>query len=206
MRKIKHFKVHSLKAIIIDNFFNNAEYNELLEESLFLLNNDLLEPPNPTFSAKDKNENLLRNNTGLFLDLYYNENRSQSKILTLTRQLFSPEVCEELLKIDYFYHYFLYSNTDCTMLNYYEDNEFYKPHTDSSVITTLFWLFKSPKSFKGGDLILNHNKKIKCLSNRLVIFPSIITHEVTKVSIPTHLKNQGNGRFCITNFVLIKHH
>ena len=203
MRKIKHFKVHSLKAVIIDNFYSIDDYNHLLDESLHLLNNNLLQSPRYTGSAKDDNGNFMKNNMALFLDEYYVNDRSQSKILTINRKIFTNEVCTELLKSDFFYNYYSKSNHDSSLISYYEDHSYYLQHTDDAIITVLFWLYRSPKSFKGGDLILNGTKKIKCLNNRLVIFPSIIPHEVTAVSIPNHLKNQGNGRFCITNFVYI---
>ena len=46
--------------------------------------------------------------------------------------------------------------------------------------------------FEGGNLIFDNNI-IECVANRIVLFPSILMHEVDKI--------KGTGRFSITHFI-----
>lgn len=47
------------------------------------------------------------------------------------------------------------------------------------------------------------NLKIDCIENRMVIFPSILDHEVLMVEMTEEDENQKNGRYCITQFIKI---
>ena len=59
---------------------------------------------------------------------------------------------------------FCHTNSDSTMISYYDTGKYYKPHIDSTHFTCLIWLFKEPKQFKGGDLKLIPAKEtIECV-------------------------------------------
>ena len=60
---------------------------------------------------------------------------------------------------------FCHTNSDSTMISYYDTGKYYKPHIDSTHFTCLIWLFKEPKQFKGGDLKLIPAKEtIECVA------------------------------------------
>ena len=96
--------------------------------------------------------------------------------------------------------HFCGTNTDSTMVSYYDTGKYYKSHTDAVQFTCLIWLFKEPKQFKGGDLKLVPAKQtIECVSNRMLFFPSYLNHQVTKVSSNKKIPF-GQGRYCVTHF------
>ena len=72
------------------------------------------------------------------------------------------------------------TNRDTSFISYYEDADNFKPHFDVFQFTALIWLYKEPRDFEGGDLILHdfENKKIELKNNRLVFFPSYYLHSV----------------------------
>ena len=93
---------------------------------------------------------------------------------------------------------FSQTNNTHTVINYYENNESYSKHFDVFQYTMLIWLYKKPKSFKGGDLTFDSmNKTIECKYNRMILFPSWYWHSVSEVK---ELKKSGHGRWCITHF------
>ena len=88
------------------------------------------------------------------------------------------------------------------LLNYYEDRNYYKPHPDQGLMTCLHWFYKEPKSFEGGEFIISdYNKKIELANNKMIIFPSMLKHEVTPIEMKEEDKGKKLGRWCITTFL-----
>lgn len=206
---INKIKVLKFYVLVIDNFYEQSEYELMLNECIFFSKNNLLLSEEYTKSATDKNGNPLKNNKGIFLDEYYRLiaklPRESSNILKFNRKNFNHDIIELFIKIDIIYKYILGSNFDTTLLSYYENNHDYQPHSDSGMITSLHWLFQTPKLFSGGDLIFtDSNKKIKCMPNRVIFFPSFLTHMVTPVKMKEKHVNKQFGRFCISNFCSYK--
>jgi hypothetical protein len=85
----------------------------------------------------------------------------------------------------------------CTMLvNYYGENDYYKPHVDDSVKTFTIFLSKEENAFTGGDFKFNDlDVTIPFKNNSYVVFGKGLTHEVT----PVHLKKE-TGRYSLTYF------
>jgi len=90
------------------------------------------------------------------------------------------------------------------MISYFENSDYYEPHHDCACITVLSWLYREPRRFSGGDLIIENDLKVDCLNNRTIVFPSILKHEVTKIRMDKRDMNQNLGRFCITQFTLFQ--
>ena len=89
---------------------------------------------------------------------------------------------------------------ETSFLSYYEDGDYFKPHEDNCKLTVLNWMYKEPKRFTGGDLVFpDYNKTIAIESNKVIIFPSKITHAVNTTSMDKKFK--GMGRWCITHFL-----
>ena len=184
----------------IKNLYSERETYLIWKEIEFLSINNKLEPPQKT-GQSDPNA---KKNSGIFIDDVYTE-RKFSDILQINRKIFSKEITEKYKNLSFFGNYFLNINLDYTLLQYYENDEFYKSHMDQSVITTITWFFKEPKKFIGGDLLFpNYNELIKIENNLTVIFPSCIHHEVIPIKMEKRFTNMGLGRYSLSNFAHIK--
>jgi Rps23 Pro-64 3,4-dihydroxylase Tpa1-like proline 4-hydroxylase len=198
--EVKFREVCQLPVIIIDNFYTEEECESIWQELCFLNSGNKLLESDKTGSATDDDGNILKKNKGIFLDQAY-KIRKFSSILTLNRKIF--EVSNDLSEKISFFKYLKNSNYDATLIQYYENSDYYKLHEDESLITALTWFFKKPKSFTGGNLIFEDNSKIDCEYNRIVIFPSIIKHGVENVNLSSDLHNQNLGRYSISQFISI---
>ena len=192
--------------LVIDDFYTDKEQIEIWKELDFLTYDRKLMPPEETGTAHDQTTGeALKKNSALFLDTLY-ARREFSNILTLNRKLFSKEVTDNFDGMDNCFKYIYHTNGDASLISYYEEKDYYKAHTDSSILTYLYWCHKEPKKFEGGDLILPElDEGITYKNNRLVIFPSWRLHEVTPIKMIEEVEPySGYGRYCITNFVYIR--
>jgi hypothetical protein len=197
---------YSEDFLVIDDFYTNEEQIDIWKELDFLTYDRKLMPPEETGTAHDLNTGeALKQNSAIFLDGIY-VRRELSNILTLNRKLFSPAVTENFDGMDNCFKYIHHTNYDATLISYYEEKDYYKAHTDTSILTYLYWCHKEPKKFEGGDLILPElDAGIEYKNNRLVIFPSWRLHEVTPIKMIEQVEPySGYGRYCITNFVYIR--
>jgi|LakMenE01Jun11ns_1017448.scaffolds.fasta_scaffold9731865_2 Rps23 Pro-64 3,4-dihydroxylase Tpa1-like proline 4-hydroxylase len=192
--------------LVIDDFYTEDEQINIWKELDFLTYDRKLMPPEETGTAHDQTTGeALKKNSALFLDRLY-ARRELSNILNINRKLFSQEIIDEFNGMDNCFKYIHHTNYDATLISYYEEKDYYKAHTDSSILTYLYWCHKEPKKFEGGDLILPElDEGITYKNNRLVIFPSWRLHEVTPIKMIEEVEPySGYGRYCITNFVYIK--
>ena len=116
----------------------------------------------------------------------------------------------ELLQLDLKKHSplnyieFINLNKIDILLSYYENNNYYKSHKDSAVLTFITWFFREPKKFEGGNLkFTDYNESIEVKHNRCVIFPSFYNHEVERITMDINDLNKCLGRYTITNFSLV---
>jgi len=192
--------------LVIDDFYTDDEQVQIWKELDFLTYDRKLMPPEETGTAHDLDTGeALKQNSALFLDGIY-ARRDLSNILTLNRKLFSEEVISHFDGMDNCFKYIHHTNYDATLISYYEEKDYYKAHTDTSILTYLYWCHKEPKKFEGGDLILPELQEgIQYKNNRLVIFPSWRLHEVTPIKMIEEVEPySGYGRYCITNFIYIR--
>lgn len=183
--------------IIIDNTYTEEELKLIfLELDFFSLSNHLLGPEH-TGTAKDKNGNAKKNNKGLFLDDAYRE-RKHSNILKFNRKVYEITVNQPSVILNFLRS----SNRDFTLISYYENESNYKSHQDSSILTAMTYLYKQPKSFEGGNLILtDYGYQFEPWFNRTYIIPGIVEHEVTEITMNPEDCGKGLGRYCISNFI-----
>lgn len=193
---------HPFPHLIIEDTFDNHELQLIWQELDFLTYGNKFEPPSKTSSALDDRGNVLKSNGGIFLDDCYYK-REISNILTVNRKLFQKNILNEFAKLTFGYQQVLYCNLDFTLISYYEDADYYLPHKDKSLFTLLTWFYKTPKGFRGGDLIFpEYDHQINIKNNMTLFFPSYIDHSVTKLEmIHTYPKYSGHGRYCMTEFL-----
>lgn len=184
--------------VYIDDFFSPSEVEEILQEL------DSIRPKfldgEKTRGARAPNGELLKHAKGVFLNQCFDQ-PEDSIIQGLTRRYFNPDFLKSIQGKAWFLRYLNknMSLTDYTQMLYYEDSDTYGSHTDMATVTFLYWVHKKPKKFVGGDLILEETEKVSLVHNRLLIFPSVMRHEVTPVKMLD--KKDGFGRYCISNFV-----
>ena len=187
--------------IIIDNFYNEKELASIWQELEVLCSDCKLESPNLESSAFSETGEILKNNRFIFIDDVY-KNRKCSNILGVNRKLFNNWGSIVKTSPDWYFNT-LDCNMDATLLSYYENGGYYKPHKDKANATSLTWLYKEPKRFSGGDLIISFKgdqERIEVKNNRMLIIPSMIDHEVIEVRMDNNDCGNHLGRFCITQF------
>lgn len=197
-RKTDHFGY-----IIIDNYYDEKEEKEVWKELEFLTSPRILLLGEHTGSATD-NGNILKNNSGVFLDHFYRE-RSNSSIISLNKKIYNEEIDKEFIPLHPYNEISNYIKYDLSLVSYYESNDYYKPHIDSSQFTVLTWFFKEPKRFSGGEFkFTNYTDVIELKHNRTILFPSWVKHEVSSVKMDDDFETDGYstyGRYCISNFL-----
>lgn len=191
-------KTHPFEHIVIKNLYDPIEYSSIMRETEFLFSK--LGSPDKTNAAQNDDGTRRKSGKGLFLDDIYAD-RNVSDILTIGRKPFlNYEVNKEISLFSLYYKLWPQTNHDCTLLQYYDNNDYYDSHVDKSLFTMIYTYFKTPKNFFGGDLKFpEFDYYLPIENNQLILFPSIIQHAVTKVQMinDTYM----GGRFSISNLI-----
>jgi Rps23 Pro-64 3,4-dihydroxylase Tpa1-like proline 4-hydroxylase len=184
------FYTSPISFCIIRNFYSDDEIRTIHEELDRLtphLKDGALTGTAHTIIGEPK-----KSNKGLFIDDFYGDNRSKSAILSLNRKVFSTEVLYELEKKHWMFKFMRKLNNDSTLVSLYKDGDYYRPHEDQSFFTAIYYTWKEPKTFDGGDLYFG-DFKVPVRNNSVLIFPSNTEHEVKPV--------EGHGRYAISQFI-----
>ena len=193
-----------LPVVVIDDYYDDQSVEKIWREIEFYYSQNNLKKPEHTGSAtsisSDGSIEFLKQNKGIYLDQIYLDIKI-SCILTENRKTFSQPIIQQLVDIHVIFRYLQNVDKDCTLLSYYENSDYYKPHTDNSVITILSWFYKKPMNFQGGVLQIENQLEIQCLFNRTVVFPSMLYHAVTPVTMADEHLNKNLGRYTLTQLV-----
>lgn len=198
--------VEDQPVIIINNYFDNNEYNQLTNFIFDLNPYEWHTNPKKTFgAAKEEGTIQLKKNYAINLDsLYTAEGRKYCPVFNINRKLFIKEVTKKLIKLNSLFNYLESCNSDTTFLNYYENNNLYDFHKDIAVFTANYIFFKEPKNFKGGEFNIENKLINKPENNTMIIFPSFLHHKVETVLMPESKRGQCLGRFSMTQFCSFK--
>ena len=196
--------VDPIPYLRIENFFSEVELTQLVFPELdYYTRTGKLLNALETGSARDQSGDVIKNNHGVFIEQLYREN-SASSIAGLINNLWNTNTCAAIEQTGPWNRGFRQSNANATLVNYYQDGDYYMPHVDDVQFTLLIWLWKEPKAWSGGNFYFNDvNHKIKMVNNSAVLFPGCYTHSVDKVNMnnPSHL--DGTGRYCLSRFYWI---
>ena len=188
-----------LKPVIIDNWYTKQKLKKVYKELDFYSTKEKLITQHGNVAVKEGRDqaDCYRVN----LDSYYTQDgKKLSDILTFMYKMRETEFHDRITNVCGIYNGFRNTSRSSSMIAYYEDTQYYEPHTDTCKYSILIWVNKEPKKFTGGDLILPDLKtKIECKNNRLVLFPGMIFHEVTEIKMKGKYK-MGDGRYCIVHF------
>lgn len=190
----------------IEDYFSPQELKEVaLEIQLITQSNAHVKEEDMSSSAIEKDgkrESLAKNKHSIFLhDLYMNHEDEFSYFKKYFHKfIFHPD-----------FHSFegslgghlLYSVTKVSVLfAQYKSEGYYKAHRDGCALTLLFWYSENPTAMQGGDLIFPQAQKtIAFKSNKAVIFPSFLLHEVS----PVQLNEPNIYRYSFSAFFLTEH-
>jgi hypothetical protein len=202
MNSIIHQIRNPFPFLQIENLYNESELKLIWQELDFLNYPEKLKIPEKTGTAFNEENIPLKSNKGLFLDTIYPE-REISNILTLNSKSFDSEIVDAFSELSFGYQSIKQTNDDSTLISYYENADYYKPHEDIAMYTAVTWFFKEPKAFVGGDFYFSdYNLKIEVQNNMMILFPSFVKHSVDEII----LKDKslfGYGRYSMTQFAYI---
>ena len=184
--------------IIIDNTYTDDELRLIfLELDFWTLSGSLMGIEHTQSARWEHNGLPKKQNKGVFLDDVY-VNRNHSNILKFNRKIYKTELDKPSVILKMIRD----SNYDSTLVSYYENEDHYKSHHDELTITALTYLYKQPKAFEGGDLVLTDYEYVfEPWFNRTYIIPGVVNHEVTEVKMRAEDCGKGLGRYCISNFI-----
>ena len=199
--------VDPISLVVFENVFEESQRKEMFLELSDHVKEKSLLSPDKTGSAKNEDGSLKKKNSALFLDGLYEsqQERDKSAILRNTEDvLLSYEMKLKLKEINPFYGILNKVNKHFTLINYYEDSDFYDFHEDESAFSILTFLFKDPRSFSGGNVIFRVSGKefeVKVKDNMSVIFPSCYEHKVIPIKMNQISDKEPLGRFSIAQFL-----
>lgn len=175
---IQHLK-HPFHHTIIYNFFDSVTLDVIKQEVTSLI------PVAGSSVPKDEHHAKLLNTShalSLSIDDIFVEDRSKSKIISATRDIFN--LCSQGMlqdKDNPFIGYISTSNYDTTYLQIYKNNSSYFIHKDAAVVTALYPIFLD-KKFDGGKLSFARYDYIPHLEdNCCLIFPSFEPHSLSPI-------------------------
>jgi hypothetical protein len=194
-----------IDAVVIDNFYNDFQMAEIKTELGWLTKKSIMQDEN-SLSAAQENGIIQTSKTGVFLENVFVNWRHSALISSLIFNMDTPYFREKLLSHNTMYKSLFNCNTRSHLLSYYENADYYKPHTDHAFFTALSYFTVEPKQFTGGEIVLkscNSPKEatIEIMNNRVVIIASCTVHEVKPIVSSLENTLSGNGRYCNSAFI-----
>mgnify|MGYP006275353263 CR=1 FL=1 len=190
-------------VIILDDVYTQDAYNIILSQVLNLIHQEKINAHDEIGTAIGDSQ-YLSHRKGLAIDGCFTENRHD--FLYFVEQFKTiRKVISDIKSLPFIFRGLEKTNYDESLLGVYGKNDVYHVHNDSSVYTSVYFLYDE-KKFQGGDLIFDEmNLKVDFIKNRLVIFPSWTYHSVTEVKYPENYEpNSNEFRMSIATFYLIK--
>jgi len=194
--------------LYVDDWYSPEEEKQIWKELDFYTNpSTLFRSENDRATAHNEDGTSLSKSWRLYLDsgtnrVYNNIQREVSHILRLQPlKMQSDEMQKAIEETGPNFRMFSVTNDDITMINYYDDNDYYKSHTDGYMLTTFCWFHRTPKAYTGGDFVLTDiDTTLECKHNRMLMFPCYYFHEVLPIKMKNKNLEMGWGRYALTNF------
>ena len=199
-----------LPYLIVKDYFSKKNVDLMLKELEFLTSSKKMGYSPPMNMAEGTKKN---NQIGL--DESYRNREVSDILMSLDKIYDDKKLIEMLFDMSFFYKCWFHTNYDSTLLAYYENSDYYKAHQDMAVVSIMYWLWKEPKSFEGGNIYLpEYDIKVPVERNQLMIMPSSTEHAVTEVKMKSKFefgstpqynttKFSGDGRYCIFRFLYV---
>ncbi len=197
-----------INALVIDNFYSEQQLKEVWKE-LDWITKPAVMMDQKDLSSAEVNGKFQTSKRGVFLEEVF-QNWRHSALISHTISNMSQELFQDtILNYNPLYKILYGCNYRTHLLSYYEDSDYYKPHTDAAVFTILSYFCKEPKSFTGGEVILSSTKgdknaTVEIKNNRIVVIASNTLHAVNPIVSATKNTLSGNGRYCLAAFLNVK--
>lgn len=202
------FKLRPFPHVFIDKIYDENLYEKIWREINHLQPKML--PPSQTGAASDERGVPKKRGIGVFINDVYNKAVYSDIAVTsaiITSQQFKDQFKETLdnnfdsensLETLYFK---LYNRVDressAILLQLYMNGDYYRPHFDSSVFTSITLLHSKEKQYSGGELYFpEYDHTIDLNDNQMILFPSVVLHEVKEVKMQSN--NTQDGRYTIS--------
>ena len=188
--------------LVIDNWYTPNEEKAVWKELDFFsaTPKDQIDRAENTIVARNPDGSSKSTAYRFYIEDYYRK-REISPIINCMYKQRSSEFHNIIKKCMPYARSFLSSNSDSSLLSYYEENDHHEPHHDTFAWTCLVWMVREPRLFNGGDFKLNEpDIEVKLKNNRAVFFPCCYLHSVSPVKFHTQPKEIGYGRYTITHF------
>lgn len=190
-------------VLYLQNIFSERDMNEMLFEADWIRQGNKLRDPNHTGAARRPDGSSKKQNNGIYLNGFYGvPERPNSAILKNTQTALekikhSKEVSENWFLLNLLRFNFYSSE----LLSYYESSDHYESHNDLSIYTFLFWMYKEPKGFSGGQLkFTDYDVTFEADKNCGLLFPGSVNHEV--LPITNNNVGEGFGRYSIASLLV----
>lgn len=207
-KKEQYWKVQVIKDnpvypfVLVDNWYTPDEEKAVWQELDFVSSvpKDKIDRAETTVVARGPDGASLSTAYRFYLEDYYKQ-RKISPILSSMYKQKSSVFHNIIRECTPYVRSFYSSNSDSSILSYYEENDHYKPHHDTFLWTCLIWMVREPKLFDGGNFKFDEpDIEIKLKNNRMVFFPCCYLHSVSPIKFHTQPKNIGYGKYTITHF------
>ena len=189
--------------LVIDNWYDKETEKSVWSELDFLSTKNKKEQlrAENTIVARKEDGTTLGKSYRWYPDAIYTEEGRAYSPITQSKNLFRTEEFHEIIgHITPQCRSFTATDFDTSIVSYYEDNDYYEPHHDKFMWTSLTWFYREPKKFTGGNLKFTEpNYEINVKHNRMLMFPCYYLHEVLPIKTKK-FKEMGNGRYTITHF------
>jgi Rps23 Pro-64 3,4-dihydroxylase Tpa1-like proline 4-hydroxylase len=181
--------------------YTDEELDLIWQELDFLTYSSKLWDPCKYGGAKNALEEYLTNAKALVLDIVY-QKRVYSNILTINRKLFTDGYTQIFSELSPDLKFIPNVNLDTTKIRYYQNGEYYRPHTDYTLAAlSLSYFYREPKQFSGGELVFpSHNYEFDCSHNSMILIPGYVEHGVNKIKTE-ETPYSGHSRYCMTQFL-----
>lgn len=187
--------------IIIDNVFDKKELELIWNELIFLAPKMRAAEDNQTGTAKNERGIPKKTGVGVMLDAFFTDQQN-SDILIYAKKILQVETMVEADKLGIYFNLLKKIQRGTTLVQMYRNGDYYDPHEDFFVFTSVILLHKEPKKYHGGELNFpNFDYCPSLKNNQCIIFPSSVLHEVTEVNSDS--KFTEDARFTITQFLAL---
>lgn len=203
--KYSHYVTDKFSFLVFENIYDQKELSDIWKECIFLCDKDKLKYDEiykqKSRAARKENGNLKKSNADIFLNNLYKKDFF-SNYLKLVKKPIDLLDIDKLIKEDNNLYFLKNISNGETLFSYAQNGDYYESHKDESQCTLIFWTFKEPKCFEGGNLYLDDiNFKVEIQNNMAILFPGNISHTVEKVKMTDNNESfDGSGRFSFSTF------
>ena len=193
MKKVLDIRHKIYPIVVIDNWYNEQELEDVWKEINFYSQTDKMQKADQTNVARTLEGKPLSNNLRVFPDEVLKD-KQYSIILNNYLPKIQSKEFHDIVKTQFhhgtenetyaWFGDFANTNISTSMLSYYDESTYYGEHHDTFKWTMIIFLYKETKNFTGGDFNITRGKiKIECKSNRLLLFPSWYHHSVDEIKL-----------------------